>query len=129
MTRRATCCCGQSTIDVDGEPEINGVCHCRNCKKRTGSAFGWSAYFADNQITNRQGDVAVYEIGGTKTQQRWFCRNCGSTLFWKAASRPGLTGVAGGCFADNPLNAPSFTVSNDGRCTWVGLPDDWRTSP
>ncbi|MDP1964632.1 MAG: GFA family protein [Reyranella sp.] len=128
MTRRATCCCGQCTIDVDGEPEINAVCHCRNCKKRTGSAFGWSTYFADSQIIGRTGDVAVYMIGGANPQQRWFCRNCGSTLFWKAARLRGRTGVAGGCFTDNSLGPPSVTVSNDGRCAWVGLPGDWRTS-
>ncbi|MDP2376852.1 GFA family protein [Reyranella sp.] len=104
------------------------MCHCRNCKKRTGSAFGWSTYFADDQITGTAGDVAVYAIDGANPQQRWFCRNCGSTLFWKMASLPRHTGVAGGCFADNPLGAPSATVANDGRCAWVGLPGDWRTS-
>ena len=129
MTRQASCCCGKCTIDVDGEPAINAVCHCSNCKKRTGSAFGWSAYFADGQITSKVGDAVVYAIGGASPQQRWFCRNCGSTLFWKVASWPGLTGVAGGCFADNPLEAPSVTVSNDGRCAWIGLPGDWRTTP
>lgn len=104
------------------------MCHCRNCKKRTGSAFGWSTYFADDQITGKAGDVAVYAIDGANPQQRWFCRNCGSTLFWKMASLPGHTGVADGCFADNPLGAPSATVANDSRCAWVGLPGDWRTS-
>lgn len=128
MTRRATCCCGNCTIDVDGEPAFNAICHCRNCKKRTGSAFGWSTYFADSQVGSRPADVSVYEVGGSNPQQRWFCRNCGSTLFWKAAALPGHTGIAGGCFADNPLEAPSVTVSNDGRCGWVGLPEEWRRS-
>ncbi len=36
------------------------------------------------------------------------------------------TRVASGCFAD--LEAPSATVSNDGRCRWLGLPADWRTT-
>ena len=128
MTRKATCCCGKCTIEVDGKPVINAVCHCRNCQKRTGSAFGWSTYFTDDQIGSRSGDVGVYAIGGAKSQQRWFCKNCGSTLFWKVAFLPGHIGVAGGCFADNPLEAPSVTVSNGSRCAWVGLPREWRTS-
>jgi hypothetical protein len=50
-------------------------------------------------------------------------------LFWKLAfALPDQTGIAGGCFADNPLEAPSLTGNNEGRCVWVGLPDGWRTS-
>lgn len=131
MTRKATCCCGKCTIEVDGEPVINAVCHCRNCQKRTGSAFGWSTYFMDSQIKSRSGKVGVYSISEADSQQRWFCTNCGSTLFWKVAFLPGRigrTGVAGGCFADNPLEAPSVTVSNGSRCAWIGLPQEWRTS-
>jgi hypothetical protein len=128
MTRKATCCCGECWIEVEGEPAINGICHCSNCKKRTGSAFGWSAYFADAQVLAKDGGLSIYEIEGANPQQRWFCGRCGSTLFWKSAFLPGHTGIAGGCFTDEPLDRPNITVSNDGRCAWVGLPDDWRTS-
>ena len=85
MSRKATCCCGACSIEVEGEPELNALCHCANCKKRTGSAFGWSAYFADGRVVGRSGDFRVYEIAGAHPQQRWFCAACGSTLFWKAA--------------------------------------------
>ena len=124
---RATCCCGRCVIELEGDPEINGVCHCRDCKKRTGSAFGWSCYFADAQLVRKTGDVRTYVIDGQNPQERWFCANCGSTLYWKAAFLPGRIGVAGGCFADDGIEAPSVTVSNDGRCHWVTLPGDWRT--
>lgn len=43
MVRTATCCCGQTSIEVSGEPVFHCVCHCDNCKRRTGSAFGVSA--------------------------------------------------------------------------------------
>jgi hypothetical protein len=126
--RKATCCCGQCAIEVASEPAVNGICHCANCKKRTGSAFGWSCYFRDDQVLRTAGDFRIYEIAGANPQQRHFCAACGTTLFWKARYFPGLTGIAGGCFVDAPLAAPSVTVSNDGRCAWVGLPADWATS-
>lgn len=128
MTRKASCCCGASSVDVEGEPILNAICHCANCKRRTGSAFSWSTYFADERVVGRSGDFGVYEIAGANPQRRWFCALCGSTLLWKVARRPAETGVAGGCFADPPLPAPSATVSNDGRCTWLDLPGQWRTS-
>jgi hypothetical protein len=79
MIRRTTCCCGACALEIEGEPAMNGVCHCANCKKRTGSAFGWSAYFADEQIVSRSGVFTRYDIDGAR-QQRWFCAACGSTL-------------------------------------------------
>jgi hypothetical protein len=63
MVRRASCCCGICLIEVEGEPAINGVCHCLNCKKRTGSAFGWSSYFAA-QVLRTSGAFESYVIGG-----------------------------------------------------------------
>jgi hypothetical protein len=123
MIRKATCCCGKSSIEVEGEPIHNGICHCNDCKKRTGSAFGWSAYFTDGQILQKAGDLRAYEISGEKAQQRWFCANCGSTLFWKVTFfLPNCIGIAGGCFADNPLDPPGFSGNNEGRCVWLDLP-------
>ena len=127
MTRKAHCCCGACSIEAEGEPALNAICHCSNCKRRTGSAFGWSAYFADEQVMARRGNFGVYEIKA-RPQQRWFCTACGTTLFWKAGIWPSRTGIAGGCFTETPLPEPSLTVSNDSRCTWLGLPAEWRTS-
>jgi hypothetical protein len=128
MTRKASCCCGACSVEVEGEPILNAICHCANCKRRTGSAFGWSTYFADERVMGRNGDFGVYEIAGANPQHRWFCAVCGSTLLWKVAARPAETGVADGCFADPPLPPPSATVSNNGRCAWLDLPGEWRTS-
>jgi hypothetical protein len=108
---------------------MNAICHCGSCKKRTGSAFGWSAYFADSQVLQKVGELKVYPISVPIPAQRYFCSNYGSTLFWTADIMPGDTGIAGGCFADTPLESPSMTANNEGRCAWVGLPDHWLKAP
>lgn len=128
MVRRAACCCEAVTIEVEGDPVIHAVCHCNNCKRRTGSAFGISAYFKDAQIRGTSGETATYRIAGTNPQERFFCTTCGTMLFWKNRAFSGLTGVAGGCFTDPPLPEPTHTVSNQGRCPWLQLPESWATS-
>jgi hypothetical protein len=127
MTRRARCCCGGCSVEVQGDPEVSALCHCDDCKRRTGSAFGWSAYFADERIVGRSGDYGLYRVE-RGNQRRWFCAACGSTLLLKSDGRDGQIGIAGGCFVDPPLPEPTVTVSNDGRCAWLGLPGDWRTA-
>jgi hypothetical protein len=114
----ARCCCGACSIEVEGRPLSNAICHCDNCKRRTGSAFGWSTYFADDQVVGKSGTPGCYEIAGAKAQQRWFCPTCGTTSYWRIAAQPGRIGIAGGCFVD-PLPAPTVSVANDGRFGWL----------
>jgi hypothetical protein len=137
MTREAKCCCGACAIRVKGEPAINAVCHCANCRRRTGSAFGWSAYFPNENVMATIGAFRTYSIaknsdggeaGTENTQERVFCGTCGTTLFWRSHDFEGLTGIAGGCFSDTvPLPEPTMTVGNETRCTWVTLPAQWKT--
>jgi hypothetical protein len=128
VVRTATCCCGACAITVRDEPRVHGICHCDNCRRRTGSAFGWSAYFDDDQVLDKVDDFAEYRIASANAQTRCFCRACGTTLFWKAAAFAGMTGVASGCFVDVPLPEPALTVTDSKRCRWVSLPQDWKSS-
>jgi hypothetical protein len=131
MTARiARCCCGACSIEVSGEPMLNALCHCSSCKKRTGSAFGWSVYFPDAQVVAKTGDLNVYAKSGDTGYERNFCATCGTTLFWKSIGLlPDHTGIAGGCFADDPLPPPNLSANESGRCVWVGLPEEWLHAP
>ena len=131
MTRVARCCCQACQIEVGGEPSLNAVCNCASCKRRTGSAFGWSAYFRNEDIKDRKGELSAYAVKGPPTTTRWFCANCGTTMIWESGDfMPGQTGFAGGCFADTPLPEPNLSAYDDLRCAWVALPEAWtRISP
>lgn len=132
MTRTATCACGQARITVDAEPRMHGVCHCLNCKRRTGSAFGTSAYFPKSSIVSQQGQTAVYAFHHAAQQHdqaRHFCPQCGSTLFWFVSTLPELVGIAGGCLAGESLPEPSYSVSHDQKEAWVALPAHWAVQP
>jgi len=124
--RKATCCCGQLGITVSGEPAINAVCHCNNCKRRTGSALGWSVYFDNAGVIARFGAAQTYRVTTAGEQERFFCPECGSTVYWTASTFPGMTGIAGGCFTERALPEPEITMANENCCTWIGLPATWR---
>jgi hypothetical protein len=126
MTRIARCCCQACSIEVEGEPSLNAVCNCSSCKRRTGSAFGWSAYFRSEDIRRREGELRAYHVKGPPAATRWFCANCGTTMMWESADfMPGQTGFAAGCFAETPLPEPNLSAYDDLRCAWVGLPEGW----
>jgi hypothetical protein len=132
MQRTATCACGQASITLSGDPALHGVCHCTNCKRRTGSAFGISAYFPKASIAARSGEMNVYAFhhaSQNHDQERRFCSRCGTTLFWHVSTMPDLVGIAAGCFAEGALNEPTFSATHGKKEAWVTLPSDWRLSP
>lgn len=131
MNRTAQCCCGQLSIDVKGEPETYGICHCNNCKKRTGSAFGISSYFNNENVLAKIGEAGCYSLQNLEQnhrQKRYFCKNCGTTLFWSVSSNPNVLGIAGGCFTDSPLGEPAYSASHANICAWLSIPDNWQKS-
>jgi len=129
VTRRARCCCGRLAISVAGEPVLNALCHCDDCRRRTGSAFGWSAYFRDDQVVGVEGAAFEYAVPVATPQVRRFCGDCGSTLFWSTGNFPGHTGVAGGAFLDPPLSEPTAAYRAAKRCAWLTLPAAWPQHP
>jgi hypothetical protein len=129
MTRTARCCCGQLTITITADPVANAICHCDSCKRRTGSAFGWSVYVRDTDVGTVTGEATPYTVPTTPAATRTFCRRCGTTLFWKADIFPGMTGIAAGAFADAGMPAPTISASSDKRCAWVELPAGCFATP
>lgn len=128
MNLIAICCCGNLSIEIQGNPIVNAVCHCNDCKRRTGSAFGMSVYVKDEQIVCKQGETRVYKVNSDVQQERYFCNYCGTTLYWKVSNFPDLTGIAGGCFAESEILKPDYTVSNDNICTWVNFPGELKNT-
>jgi hypothetical protein len=107
-------------VEVAGRPTLNAICNCDNCRRRTGSAFGWSIYVTDPQLLSTEGPLQAYVLPIEKVQTRWYCGACGTTLLWKTAWREGETGIAGGCFETLPP-APTFSAVNERRVPWIEL--------
>jgi hypothetical protein len=121
------CLCGAVRYRVSGstDPTPTGACHCTLCQRRTGSAFGISAYFPDANVKITQGALKTYQYRSDESQ-RWikteFCPTCGTTLTWTAEAVPGMRGISGGTF-DDP-NWFAVTVH-----TWTRSALQWMVYP
>ncbi len=124
--RRAQCACGQLAADCRGEPARVSVCHCRNCKRRTGSALAWTARWA-------RADVAVHgranqftltgDEGGRATFH--FCPDCGVAVFYLMDGQPELIAIPAGAFADPAFPAPEYSSYDPSRrCPWLEIAVD-----
>jgi hypothetical protein len=120
------CACGSVRYRVTGEPNLTGVCHCTFCKRRTGSAFGMSAYF-DQAAVQISGVLKIYESRSDESNRLGkmeFCPNCGTTVTWTAELFPGARAISVGTF-DEPnwikFSAHVFTRS---ALHWMVFPAD-----
>jgi hypothetical protein len=128
----ARCACGGLVVGLTGAPIAHVLCHCDNCKQRTGSAFGIGAYFLKRNVVHIVGETSVYRVHNPQRrehQERHFCRRCGSTVYWYTTAYPGTIGVAGGCFAPETIGEPDMSASSSRRLPWVGLPAHWHYAP
>jgi hypothetical protein len=133
MHRTAQCACGATTITVAGEPGIYGVCHCTNCKRRTGSAFGISSYFKKSEVVATVGETvgyAFHHAAQNHDQVRHFCSKCGTTLYWYNSALPELVGIAAGCFGDDLPGELKLSVTHSKKYAWLDLPKPgaWSSS-
>ena len=115
MIRIAHCCCGSLRAEATGEPAFLGACHCTECQRRTGAAFGVNTYFLKGLVrTEGQSKVYVRGSDSGRKAEFHFCPGCGSTVFWYAEIVPDLVGIAFGAFADPSIpGPPCITVGDD----------------
>jgi hypothetical protein len=121
--RYAACRCEQLRLLAEGEPVRISICHCLDCQRRTGSAFGVQARFAADAV-QIEGDYAEYERASDAGEGRtfYFCPKCGATVFFRVAGADQLIGVPVGAFADPTFPAPTVSVWGRRRHQWLELP-------
>lgn len=121
-SRRAACACGALTADCAGEPTRVSVCHCRECQRRTGSAFGVACFYPVEAVS-LNGASHSYTRGSDSGHALTFhfCPTCGATVWWAPQRTPGRIAVALGAFADPAFPAPDKEVYEDHRHPWIAV--------
>ena len=106
------------------------ICHCLWCQRRTGSAFGIEAVFAESAVVVSGSRMSHYSHRSDESG-RWveqtFCSRCGSNLGLTLEAVPGIRSVAAGAFDDPSLlrrgSYPVRHVFTRSAAGWVDVPD------
>jgi hypothetical protein len=98
MTTKATgqCLCGAVTYEVEiPEKSIyEGLCHCKDCQRYTGTAF------ASSVMETEKGSV----------MERGFCPECGSGVLCRSDAWPDLYVLSAGTLDDPSLYHPKINI-------------------
>ena len=121
--RTASCRCGQLTSILTGDPVRVSVCHCLNCKKRSGSSFAAQVRFpfSHAKIEGRSSTFdKVGDSGGRATFH--FCPECGSDVYYLIADDPdALIAVPIGAFDDPFPFTPDYSVYESRKHKWLEI--------
>jgi hypothetical protein len=124
------CVCGAVRFRTRGEPVRVSMCSCSWCKKRTGSAFGISVYFDQDNVEFPETNLQSYRL--ISDAGRWieseFCMSCGTVVTWTLEFLPGKRGMAGGSF-DHPTfwYTPERYVFTRSKPDWLDVPSGIST--
>ena len=100
IKKNGGCLCGKARFNVNGKILRSGVCHCRYCQLRSGSAFGVSLWFDFKDFKTNIKKLKSYKFiteNGNRFKT-FFCKNCGTTLYWKISHFKNQIAIAGGAF-------------------------------
>jgi hypothetical protein len=122
-TRVASCSCGQLSLTVTEDPIRVSICHCLACQRRTGSVFGAQARFRSDAVKvegQSQNYVRVGDEGNRIVFH--FCPQCGATVHWQIEGREDIIAVAVGAFAEPGFPAPTVSVYERRKHSWISVP-------
>ncbi|WP_425475918.1 GFA family protein [Mesorhizobium yinganensis] len=106
--RTGGCMCGEVRFRVEGEPIRTGLCHCKDCRKYSGSAFTIFAVWPLSWFS-MSGHIGTYA-------GRSFCTNCGARLFSLRAEEAEI--MVGSLDEAPSTLIPSYEL-------WVGRREEW----
>lgn len=121
------CLCGAVRYTGEAVPVFAGVCHCRDCQKFTGSAFGVLVGVPQTSVEFKGMLKTFTCVGGSgKPVLRHFCPECGSSIAEETANLPGHVVINVGTLDDPAQVTPKTEIFCDDALSWVqigGNPD------
>lgn len=136
------CQCGQVRYRVSGAPPTLWACHCGECQKQSGSAFGLSlpAPAAAFEPTGAMASWSRATASGRRTTC-FYCPECGSRIHHVGSHRADWVTIKAGTLDDTSWLVPGAHIWVSRKQPWVVLdpavpahptqPDDmmaWRAS-
>ncbi|RZA34641.1 MAG: GFA family protein [Lysobacteraceae bacterium] len=116
---KGSCLCGAVVYQAAGPVDSASHCYCTMCQKQHGAAAGTYANMARAGLRIERGEDFLAEYASSDHARRAFCRQCGSTLFWRSEHSPERIAVTLGTL-DTPFSeAVEIELHTDTRPPWL----------
>ena len=116
-------CCGIRFTLSGTLPPIQ-VCHCSQCRRAQGGPFATNVPIQESQLRWLSGEDLIQVYDSSDDKQRCFCQRCGSPLFSRRASLPGVLRLRAGLLEGDFGSRVGLHMHWASRAPWWGDDED-----
>lgn len=102
---KGSCLCGTVRYEIRGNLGAGYYCHCRRCRKASGTVFGANVMIDSKDFVVTAGQSSLKCYKADTGLGRHFCAECGSPIMSVRDSQPDVMRVRLGTL-DTPLDIP-----------------------
>ncbi|MGA7802355.1 MAG: GFA family protein [Gammaproteobacteria bacterium] len=119
VTLKGSCLCGSIRYQITGEPARFYHCHCRRCRKATGTGHASNVLVKATDIDWIGGEELLrrYKVPEAERFSTQFCGNCGS-LLPRTVPALGMVLIPAGSLDSDPGIEPMSHIFYDSRAQW-----------
>lgn len=118
------CLCGGVRFSVAGPLEPIQICHCLQCRQAQGGPFASNLPVTREQFEMQAGDDLLQIYESSPGKERVFCRRCGSPIFSRRTSLPGVMRIRAGLFEQPLPSRPKHHAYVGDKASWWDIDDD-----
>jgi len=119
------CGCGALRYRIEGKPAALIACHCSECQRQSGSAFGMSLVVPKDSFRLLSGEPKTYTrlaASGRKVDCV-FCDECGIRIYHRPRYLGETVNVKPGTLDDTSWLDPKAHVWTNSKQPWVPIPE------
>ena len=115
------CLCGAIRYRLSDEPLTLYACHCTDCQRSSGSAFGLSMIVSRTALDLFQGELQRYAVTMRDGRQKHgtFCGTCATRLWGEPVKFPQVVNIEPGTLDDTSWLRPGCHVWTQHAQPWV----------
>ena len=118
------CNCGAVRFEVTAPLVGASYCHCRRCQRRSGAASSPNARAAPGAFRLLAGEERLRAWKPPDGWEKWFCGDCGSSLFGRDPEDADQVSIRMGAFDGDPGIRPTVRGWVGSAAPWEPIPDD-----
>ena len=114
-----SCLCGAFKFSAHLPSKWCAHCHCSMCRKAHGAGYVTWVGFEQDRVSFTHGEDQLTWYESSPGAQRGFCRQCGSSLFFRSTRWAGELHIALGCINNVIDRQPQANVFFDNHVEWM----------
>ena len=126
---QGSCLCGRIAYELRAPLRTMYYCHCRMCRKASGSSFATNLVVNTDDFVIVAGHSFLKSYESSPNEYRHFCGECGSPIYGEAALRPGVVAVRCGTLNEDPGIGCSYHIYTGSKSSWFAISDQLPRFP